>query len=233
MEGGRDLARRDLNGLDPHLLHDLRAETEEAHLHTLQIVDRPDLLPEPSGSLGRNEPAGDVVHALRVEHPARHLEPAALIHPREVLPHSRPERDTRKEVEGAVVLAEPPGTGPCCVDLAFGDRICRLCAWHQFAGLVEGDFDLSTRRSLHLLREAECGVAEDRHASGKCACKIECHQRRRECKCRAHAESDDGQKANDERTHDKNSPNTRHKCGRWSLNKHCARAATFQLSSFK
>ena len=103
-----DVGRRQQLGRHAELLHDLRAEAEEAHLQSLEIGERSDPFLEPAGGLGTGRAAIDFGQAVLAIDLVLQLVTAAIDLPGEELAVLRSERHRREKASAGYLPVWKP-----------------------------------------------------------------------------------------------------------------------------
>jgi len=192
----KDIARGEQLGGYAQLVHDLRAEPEEAHFQALEVLDRLDLLAEPAGRFGGRHGAGDGVDPVLAEHLVHQLDPAAVAHPCQVLAQPRAEGNAGEHGERRVRAGEEAGGRPGSVHRATRDRLDRFQRWNDGSRLMELELECPARGTQHPLRELRRGFADQREAAGESAGQVEANLLGR-CGRREHQRRQAGQGNND------------------------------------
>ena len=162
-----DVGRGQQLGGDAELLHHLRAEAEEAHLHALQLGQRFDLLAEPAGGLGADAEDIDGGQAVLGVDLVPQLVAAAVPLPGQELADTRAERHRGEECRRGIFTGVIARRRPARLDRSLGDRIEALERGNQRAGLEELDFELASGHALDVLREAHTGRAKVRERAAE------------------------------------------------------------------
>ena len=135
-------------GRHPHLLHDLGAEAEEAHLQALELVERLHRFLEPARGLGTDHVAVERVQIAPGVDLVLQVLAAAIDHPGEIFAEARPERHRGEKGKRRMLAGVIAGGGEAGFDRTLGRGIEALQRRHQRAGLEELEREVAARDPL-------------------------------------------------------------------------------------
>ena len=170
-----DVGGRQQLGRHAELLHDLRAEAEEAHLHALELGHRLHLVAEPARGLRRDGEGVDRDQAVLGVDLVAQLVAAAEPLPAEELADRRPERHRGEEGERRILAGVVARRRPARFDGALRHRVEAFQRRDQRARLVELDLELAGGQPLDVLGKAHRRGADMRQLAAEGALHLPAH----------------------------------------------------------
>ena len=163
LERREDVAAGDELGRDAHLLHNLGAQTEEAHLQALEVFDGLYLLAEPARRFGRDNAAGYRFQTVLLVYLIPELIAAAEEDPAHILSGAGAEGDGREHRESRLLTVPVTGRRPARIDRTRRNGVEALLGRDQRIGLEELDFDVAAGNPLQTVDHVFAHRAELGH----------------------------------------------------------------------
>src|SRR5690606_25730397 len=129
----------------------LGTQTEDAHLHALEVVDAIDFLAEPARGFGNCAAANNALDITFGVNLVVLLFATAIVKIREHFRPLGPEWDSREYGQRGILSVVVPGNSPTRVDRTVGDRIKAFGRRNKRTRLEHLELDAPTRYRLHLL----------------------------------------------------------------------------------
>ncbi|MNY05164.1 hypothetical protein D3C86_1378730 [compost metagenome] len=154
LQGGEDLAGRQIDHGAAHLGQHLAAEARGAHLQALEVVDAVDFLVEPAGGLHAGGAAGEGHHVERLVHLFPQLHAAAVVQPGVHFLGVGAERQGAEELRGRHLALPVVGRAVAHLGGAARHRVEHLQRRHQFAGRIDLDLQAAVAHFVDQAGEA-------------------------------------------------------------------------------